>query len=153
MEVEEPEPSPQDSGTQRSKVCAVCGGESQTYHLNFGVGTCNSCRAFFRRSVQVRFLLNIEGWGRPILPFVNTICSLFQSGNFVLNSPGELLGSKCKGSGECSVAFGTRKRCRWCRFSTCIAAGMDPNRVLPEEQKRQEHRTSTRIGVEKCDNG
>ena len=66
MEVEEPEPSQQDSGTRRSKVCAVCGGESQTYHLNFGVGTCNSCRAFFRRSVQVRLLL-IEGRGRPIL--------------------------------------------------------------------------------------
>ena len=65
MEVEEPEQ--QDSGIRRSKVCAVCGGESQTYHLNFGVGTCNSCRAFFRRSVQVRLLL-IEGIGRPTLP-------------------------------------------------------------------------------------
>ena len=54
MELEVAGPSSQeDNGARRSKVCAVCGGESQTYHLNFGVGTCNSCRAFFRRSVQV----------------------------------------------------------------------------------------------------
>ena len=53
MELVEPGPPSQDNGAHRSKVCAVCGGESQTYHLNFGVGSCNSCRAFFRRSVQV----------------------------------------------------------------------------------------------------
>ena len=59
MELEVPGPSSQeDNGARRSKVCAVCGGESQTYHLNFGVGTCNSCRAFFRRSVQVGEKLN-----------------------------------------------------------------------------------------------
>lgn len=37
---------------KRSKICSVCRGEAETYHLNYGVSACFSCRAFFRRCIQ-----------------------------------------------------------------------------------------------------
>ncbi|TRY67251.1 hypothetical protein TCAL_02930 [Tigriopus californicus] len=37
---------------RRSKICAVCFGEAETYHLNYGASACFSCRAFFRRTIQ-----------------------------------------------------------------------------------------------------
>eukprot|EP00094_Tigriopus_californicus_P013670 TCALIF_13227-PA protein Name:"Similar to thrb Thyroid hormone receptor beta (Paralichthys olivaceus)" AED:0.35 eAED:0.38 QI:0/0/0/0.5/1/1/2/0/516 len=40
------------SDKRRSKVCSICKGESETYHLNYGASSCFSCRAFFRRAIQ-----------------------------------------------------------------------------------------------------
>ncbi len=97
------------SAPRRSKVCAVCRGESETFHLNYGVGTCNSCRAFFRRSVQ---------------------SDAFGAAN------AERMRQKCKTDGNCLVSAATRKKCRWCRFSACLAAGMNTSNVLREEEKR-----------------
>ncbi|TRY67697.1 hypothetical protein TCAL_05377 [Tigriopus californicus] len=37
---------------KRSRTCSVCQGPTESYHLNYGVSSCFSCRAFFRRSVQ-----------------------------------------------------------------------------------------------------
>ena len=37
---------------RRSRICLICGGPAETYHLNYGASTCLSCRAFFRRTVQ-----------------------------------------------------------------------------------------------------
>jgi len=33
---------------RRIKLCLVCGGPAETYHLNYGASACLSCRAFFR---------------------------------------------------------------------------------------------------------
>eukprot|EP00095_Tigriopus_kingsejongensis_P006562 snap_masked-scaffold235_size242898-processed-gene-1.1 protein:Tk06562 transcript:snap_masked-scaffold235_size242898-processed-gene-1.1-mRNA-1 annotation:"thyroid hormone receptor alpha a" len=37
---------------KRSRVCSICGANSETYHLNYGVSSCFSCRAFFRRALE-----------------------------------------------------------------------------------------------------
>ncbi|TRY77010.1 hypothetical protein TCAL_06377 [Tigriopus californicus] len=37
---------------KRSRVCAVCAGPTETFHLNYGASTCFSCRAFFRRAIE-----------------------------------------------------------------------------------------------------
>ena len=37
---------------RRSRLCLVCGGDAESYHLNYGASACLSCRAFFRRSVD-----------------------------------------------------------------------------------------------------
>ncbi|TRY81175.1 hypothetical protein TCAL_11844 [Tigriopus californicus] len=39
---------------KRSKICQICATVSENYHLNYGVPTCLSCRAFFRRTVQTK---------------------------------------------------------------------------------------------------
>eukprot|EP00095_Tigriopus_kingsejongensis_P005545 maker-scaffold131_size323982-snap-gene-1.6 protein:Tk05545 transcript:maker-scaffold131_size323982-snap-gene-1.6-mRNA-1 annotation:"oxysterols receptor lxr-alpha isoform 2" len=39
-------------GPKRSRICSVCQGPTESFHLNYGVSSCFSCRAFFRRSVQ-----------------------------------------------------------------------------------------------------
>jgi hypothetical protein len=99
--------------TKRSKICAVCQCESETFHLNFGVSTCNSCRAFFRRSVQNTHFLNSDGG------FVNC---------------------KCKNGARCKVSIDTRRSCRWCRFTACKEAGMVAEGVLQEEDKKRRFR-------------
>jgi len=44
-----PLPIPLSSNEHRRiKVCLVCGGQAETYHLNYGASACLSCRAFFR---------------------------------------------------------------------------------------------------------
>ncbi|TRY78447.1 hypothetical protein TCAL_14390 [Tigriopus californicus] len=41
-----------DPSGRRSKICAICLTNSDSFHLNYGAPTCLSCRAFFRRIVQ-----------------------------------------------------------------------------------------------------
>ncbi len=36
----------------RTQVCSICHIDTKSYHLNYGVSSCLSCRAFFRRIVQ-----------------------------------------------------------------------------------------------------
>ena len=36
----------------RSNTCKICSAINESFHLNYGVSTCFSCRAFFRRTVQ-----------------------------------------------------------------------------------------------------
>eukprot|EP00095_Tigriopus_kingsejongensis_P011663 snap_masked-scaffold59_size442576-processed-gene-0.4 protein:Tk11663 transcript:snap_masked-scaffold59_size442576-processed-gene-0.4-mRNA-1 annotation:"hypothetical protein BRAFLDRAFT_128090" len=52
MEVTQEDPSSQGLEPRRSKICSVCFGEAETYHLNYGASACFSCRAFFRRTIQ-----------------------------------------------------------------------------------------------------
>ncbi len=37
------------SERRRSRTCLVCGGDAESFHLNYGAAACLSCRAFFRR--------------------------------------------------------------------------------------------------------
>eukprot|EP00095_Tigriopus_kingsejongensis_P006198 snap_masked-scaffold252_size238019-processed-gene-1.16 protein:Tk06198 transcript:snap_masked-scaffold252_size238019-processed-gene-1.16-mRNA-1 annotation:"vitamin d3 receptor b-like" len=41
-----------EDGPKRSRICAVCQGPTETFHLNYGASTCFSCRAFFRRAID-----------------------------------------------------------------------------------------------------
>ena len=43
---------------------------------------------------------------------------------------------KCKFDGNCVVTKRTRRRCQKCRHSLCLKAGMNPDAVMTEEQKR-----------------
>ena len=36
----------------RSRICSICRGETESFHLNYGASSCFSCRAFFRRLLQ-----------------------------------------------------------------------------------------------------
>ena len=45
-------PSSSSDRQQRTQVCAICQISTNSYHLNYGVSSCLSCRAFFRRIVQ-----------------------------------------------------------------------------------------------------
>lgn len=42
----------ESSQPKRSRVCSVCAGPTETFHLNYGASTCFSCRAFFRRAIE-----------------------------------------------------------------------------------------------------
>eukprot|EP00095_Tigriopus_kingsejongensis_P005546 snap_masked-scaffold131_size323982-processed-gene-1.3 protein:Tk05546 transcript:snap_masked-scaffold131_size323982-processed-gene-1.3-mRNA-1 annotation:"ecdysteroid receptor -b" len=92
----------------RARVCFVCGVNTKSYHLNYGVSTCLGCRAFFRRSVQAD-----------------------KGANY-----------RCKNVGICDVTGGSRKKCRKCRYKKCLSAGMDPNCVLSDDQKKQRFKRS-----------
>jgi hypothetical protein len=104
----------QDSSSKiepkRSRVCFVCGGPTETFHLNYGASTCFSCRAFFRRAIQKTRNPNFE----------------------------------CKHGGRCVVTLKTRRRCQKCRWDLCIAAGMKPEFVLDDGQKRVRFRRMIR---------
>ena len=44
--------------------------------------------------------------------------------------------SRCKKNGRCVVTVLTRRRCQKCRYNRCQMAGMTPDAVLNEDQKR-----------------
>jgi len=52
---------------------------------------------------------------------------------------------KCtQGRGECEVTLVTRKNCQYCRYQSCLAAGMRPSWILSEgERARRSHGRST----------
>ncbi len=57
------DPEPKKS-SGRSKVCAVCGFVSATFHLSYGASACLSCRAFFRRIVNKgKAIMRVLGQG------------------------------------------------------------------------------------------
>jgi len=100
------QPSPEHkllSNRQQSEhlVCDVCS-ERAGKHSYYGGQVCPSCRAFFRRSVQMGFNERFS-------------CS--------------------RGKGSCEVTLMTRKKCQFCRYQGCIAAGMRPGWILSEEER------------------
>lgn len=42
----------------------------------------------------------------------------------------------CKKIGLCSISVATRRRCQKCRYDRCLRAGMNPEAVLDEGQKK-----------------
>ena len=85
----------QDCGREakRSRICSVCRATSETFHLNYGVSTCFSCRAFFRRVVA-------KG-----------------------SDPSELKckAKAPEEKGKCEVDFEKKaSRCKSCRFQKCL---------------------------------
>ncbi len=49
---------------------------------------------------------------------------------------------ECKSGGDCEVTARTRRRCQSCRYDRCLRAGMRPEFVMDEEQRR--------VRMEKC---
>jgi hypothetical protein len=105
---------------RRSKICAVCGDTSDTFHLNYNASACLSCRAFFRRIVQ-----KSKADAAAAVPPVDDADIVF----------GAHLACK-KGTSSCEVTVKTRIKCQKCRFDACMAANMDPACVLDEDRKR-----------------
>lgn len=52
----------------------------------------------------------------------------------------KLDGLTCKKSGNCDIAFDARSRCRKCRMEACLRAGMKPEAVMNELQKKERFR-------------
>ena len=42
----------------------------------------------------------------------------------------------CKKSEDCTITVATRRRCQKCRYERCIVAGMNPDAVLNDDQKK-----------------
>ena len=91
----------------RSKICSVCGGTCESYHLNYGVSSCFSCRAFFRRAAITLRKKNKH---------YTTIA--------------------CKGTGNCAIGPEVEKKCRRCRYEQCLKAGMKAEQVMSDEEKK-----------------
>jgi hypothetical protein len=96
-----------DVAGKRSKICSVCFSEAESYHLNYGVSSCFSCRAFFRRAIQ--------------------------KGRYL--GPGSESSYTCYSAGNCDVLRDKRASCQKCRFEACVAAGMRPESVLIGREK------------------
>ncbi len=91
---------------KRSRICQVCEGPAETFHLNYGASACFSCRAFFRRAIQQK------KWDR-------FVCR----GN---DNP----------AAPCAITAKTRRRCQKCRYEKCVSAGMKADCVLNDDGKR-----------------
>ena len=46
-------------------------------------------------------------------------------------------GYLCIKDGKCEILLKTRKKCQYCRYQACLAAGMKPVWVLNEEEKKK----------------
>lgn len=42
----------------------------------------------------------------------------------------------CKRNNDCSITVATRRRCQKCRYQRCLVAGMNPEAVLNDDQKK-----------------
>ena len=96
--------------------CSVCDSACPKLHLNYGVFTCNNCRAFFRR----------------------TSTFLRQNGQEVSDLKCKSEDAKGGGSsssggggvGECFLGpNSSRKLCMRCRYKKCLAKGMRRDQV------------------------
>ncbi len=91
------------------RLCKVCGALAGK-HVYYGARTCISCRGFFRRSVQSNHYKF-----------------------FCCTSQDPLV--QASNSSSCLVNSKTRKNCKRCRFSKCLAVGMKVTWVLSEEER------------------
>jgi len=83
-------------------ICNICGDQAGR-HSYYGGVACQSCRAFFRRSVQ--------------------------GGNYQK--------FRCiKLHNQCSLKHSFRKKCKFCRFQSCIGAGMKVSYVVSRKEGR-----------------
>lgn len=54
----------------------------------------------------------------------------------------------CLKDKNCRINIRTRKSCQFCRFKKCLQAGMKPNWVLPEGQRRKRNSSTNSSGSE-----
>ena len=87
---------------ERPRLCHVCHSPAGK-HNYYGGQVCESCRAFFRRTVQS------ESQGST---------------------------AECKLSGQCPIDSKSRKSCSVCRYKKCIQAGMNPNWLMTDKERK-----------------
>jgi len=51
---------------------------------------------------------------------------------------------KCDNAGGCKVTMTTRRKCQYCRYQLCLAAGMKTAWVLTEQERRQKFEAKSR---------
>ena len=51
----------------------------------------------------------------------------------------------CPGNKRCSIVVTTRKNCQYCRYHTCLKAGMRPTWVLTDKEKQERIKNKTQI--------
>ena len=106
------------STSSLNQLCAICDASGLIHH-NFGVVSCNSCRAFFRRtSTELR---------QKEIQLTDLRC--------LGGASNEAAAVRCVIGPE---TFG--KMCRQCRYRKCLEKGMRAEQVLSEDDKRYRFR-------------
>ena len=94
--------------------CPVCFGKAnpkKPFHCHYGAICCLKCRSFFRRVVQSNGTANLE--------------KVFYCVNSKLNR-------------RCDMReFGTRHKCSYCRLQRCLNIGLNPAKVVLDEETRR----------------
>lgn len=85
--------------------CPVCGDKVSGYH--YGLLTCESCKGFFKRTVQNKKVKMKQNDSNVFLIVKN----VFQN-------------YQCSNEQNCEVNKTCRKRCPFCRFQKCLSVGM-----------------------------
>ncbi len=112
--------------------CPVCGEVSEQPYLNYGAKACYSCRAFFRRAHQ-----------KTKTPAFTCKRGAADGG----------LGDGDGVVGSCAITVKTRRSCQRCRYDRCLAAGMRPEFVMSDEQKRARFRNVATGSHQDCSGG
>lgn len=111
---------------QQEELCLVCGDRASGYHYN--ALTCEGCKG--RNHLIISILLYII-----IIFFIS-----FHEG-FFRRSVTKNAVYCCKFGHECEMDMYMRRKCQECRLKKCLAVGMRPECVVPENQcaiKRKE---------------
>lgn len=89
------------------QTCEICGDIAKSLH--FGGLSCDSCKAFFRRSVHNDAYLQFT-------------CSQDKTGS--------------SSTTTCHIDKQSRKSCQRCRFRKCLSIGMETKWVMSEEERK-----------------
>lgn len=110
---------------QQEELCLVCGDRASGYHYN--ALTCEGCKGNCSRIHNVSRV-----W---VYLFVYAIAGFFR------RSVTKNAVYCCKFGHECEMDMYMRRKCQECRLKKCLAVGMRPECVVPENQcaiKRKE---------------
>lgn len=99
-------------GSGTTRLCQVCHSIAGK-HNYYGGQVCESCRAFFRRTVQS------ENQGAV----------------------------GCKLTGSCEIDSKSRKSCGSCRYKKCLQAGMNPNWLMTDKERKMKRGRTTKLSL------
>jgi nuclear receptor subfamily 1 group I len=99
-------------------ICVICGNRAIGY--NYDVLSCASCKAFFRRNADR-----------------NLVCCLLRVLFFEMTRIFQEKMRCLTDGGQCSVAYGTRRKCQKCRLERSFTAGMRKDFFRSEEENQR----------------